>query len=145
VSEVLVGFPLLSELGANERAALRDFLEARELAAGRALFMPGEEAAELYLVDAGRVRLERDGRVLGYLERGDSFGALALLTIGRRECAAIAHDDTRLLSLSREAYLRLRREAPALALELSESILRGFTAGVRPFLPTLARGSDAPA
>jgi CRP-like cAMP-binding protein len=107
--------------------------------------MPGEEAAELYLVDAGRVRLERDGRVLGYLERGDSFGALALHTIGRRECAAIAHDDTRLLSLSREAYLRLRREAPALALELSESILRSFTAGVRAFLPALARGSDAPA
>lgn len=145
MSGVLVGFALLSELGANERAALRDFLETRELAAGRALFMPGEEAAELYLVDAGRMRLERDGRVLGYLERGDSFGALSLLTIGRRECAAIAHDDARLLSLSREGYLRLRREAPAIALALSESILRSFAAGVRPFLPALARGSDAAA
>jgi len=145
VSEVLAGFPLLAELGQNERAALRDFLEARELQAGRTLCMPGEEAAELYLVDAGRVRLERDARVLGFLERGESFGALALLTIGRRECAAFAHEDTRLLVLSRVDYLRLRSEAPALELELAESILRGFTAGVRPFLSALARNADAPA
>lgn len=145
MSDALDDFALLGELGQNERITLRGFLDARELAAGRALFMPGEEAAELYLIDAGRMRLEREGRVLGFLERGEAFGGLALLTIGRRECAAIAHEDSRLFILTREAYLRLRREAPALALELTESILRSFTAGVRPFLPTLACGPDTPA
>ncbi len=145
MSDALSAFALLAELGANERAVLSGFLESRELAAGRALFMPGEEAAELYFIDAGRVRLERDGRVLGFLERGDSFGALAVLTIGRRECAAFSQEDARLLVLSRVDYLRLRNEAPALALELTESILRSFTAGVRPFLSALARNADAPA
>ncbi len=145
MSEVLAGFALLAELSQNERAVLRDFLELRELGAGRSLFHPGEEAAELFFVEAGRVRLELDGRVLGFLERGDNLGALALLTIGRRECAAIAHEDTRLLSLTRAAYLRLRSDAPALALTLAETILRGFAAGVRPLLPALARGADAPA
>ena len=135
-------FALLSELSQSEWVTLRAYLEPRDFAAGRALCLAREEAAELFLVDAGRVRLERDGRVLGFLERGDSFGSLALTTIGRRECAAIAEQDTRVFALTREAYLRLRREAPALALELAEAILRSFAGSVRPLLADLSRTDD---
>jgi CRP-like cAMP-binding protein len=140
----LDGFPLLDDLGANQRDLLREYLEARGLRAGQALFRTGEESGELFLIARGRVRIEAGGRAYGALGNGETLGALSLVAIGSRQCDAIAEDDALLLSLSREAYLRMRLEVPGIALAIQESILRRFTGAVRAVLDGVRNGTTPP-
>jgi CRP-like cAMP-binding protein len=123
--------PLLSELVADDRRALAGFLEPRELDPGSTLFRAHDEAEELYFVLDGALHVRAGGELVGELGPGEVLGALCLVSVGRRECDAVAAVATRLLCLSREGYLRLRGDAPALALQLQEAVLRSFSLLVR--------------
>ena len=127
----LDGFPLLSELTADERRALEGCLEPRELGGGSVLYRTGEEADALYFVVEGLVSIRADGQSLADLGPGEVLGALSTVSIGKRECTVVGVTSVRLLTLSREAYLRLRDDLPALALRLQEAILRSFSNLVR--------------
>lgn len=131
MTDPLDRFPLLSELVADDRRALGEFLSERELDAGSTLFRTHEEAEELYFVVDGELSVRAGGETLGELGAGEVLGALCLVAVGRRECDAVAATRTRLLCLSREGYLRMRGDAPALALQLQEAVLRSFSALVR--------------
>jgi hypothetical protein len=62
--------------------------------------------------------------------------------IGKRECCALAETPVRLLTLSRESYLRLRLDLPQVALALQEGILRDLASVVRTWLPEVGRGAS---
>jgi CRP/FNR family cyclic AMP-dependent transcriptional regulator len=106
-------------------------MEARELDAGSVLFRAGEEAEELYFIVEGAVAVRSDGERVSELGAGEVLGALAIVTVGRRECEVSSATATKLLSLTRERYVRLREDLPALALRLQEAILRNFSTLVR--------------
>lgn len=131
MTAVLDGFPLLSEFTAEERSTLEACLETRELDAGSALFHSGEETDALYFVVEGTIAIRADGESLAELGAGEVLGALSLVCVGRRECEASGATPTKLLSLTREGYVRLREDLPALALRLQEAILRSFSMLVR--------------
>jgi CRP-like cAMP-binding protein len=131
VIELLSKFELLSELGEHGRELLCDFLRERHLRAGQGVFRAGDEAEELLLLVEGQVRLSAQGESLGLVRPGSAIGGASLVTIGNRECDAIAENPVVLLVLSRESYLRLRSDAPDVALALQEGILRDFAGVVR--------------
>jgi CRP-like cAMP-binding protein len=141
----LGGFPILSELSDDERGALESALEPRELDPGSVLFHSTEEADALYFLVEGSITIRSEGASLADLGPGEVLGALSLVSIGRRECDAVGATRAKLLSLTREGYLRLRDDAPALALRLQEAVLRSFAALVRGIVgdsraPTSAAG-----
>jgi CRP-like cAMP-binding protein len=131
MSSLLEGFPLLSEISADDRATLEGYLETRELDAGSVLFHSGEEADALYFAVEGALTIRADGQNVAELAAGEVLGALSLVSIGRRECEAVAATPIRVMSLTREHYLRLRDELPGLALRLQEAVLRSFATLVR--------------
>jgi len=131
MSSVLEGFALLSELTSENRTALEGYLEARELDAGSVLFHTGEEADALYFALEGSFTIRSDGQNLSELGAGEVLGALSLVSIGRRECDAVCATATRVMTLTREHYLRLRDDYPAIALYLQEAVLRNFSSLVR--------------
>lgn len=131
MSSLLAGFPLLSELSDEGRAALEAYLEPRELDAGSILFHSGEEADALYFALEGAVTIRSEGQTLTEFGPGEVLGALSLVSIGKRECEAVCATPTRVMSLTRERYLRLREDVPGLALCLQEAVLRSFAALVR--------------
>ena len=132
---------LLSEFLPDDRKALAEFLEPRELDPGSTLFRATEEAEEAYFVVEGGLNVRAAGETLGELGPGEVLGALCLVSAGRRECDAVAATTTKLLCLSRETYLRLRGDAPALALQLQEAVLRSFGSVVRS-VTTEARAAE---
>ena len=134
MTETLDRFALLSELVADDRRALAEFLTPREIDAGSALFRATEEAEDLYLVTQGALAIRVDGQPIAELGVGEAVGALCLVSVGKRECDAIAAEPTQVLCLSRESYLRLRADLPALALQLQEAVLRSFVSLVRNIL-----------
>jgi CRP-like cAMP-binding protein len=131
MTALLDGFPLLSELTTEERGSLEACLETRELDAGSVLFHGGEETDALYFVVDGALAIKSEGQTVSELGVGEVIGALSLVCVGRRECEATAAAPTKLLSLTRESYVRLREDLPALALRLQEAILRSFSMLVR--------------
>ncbi len=142
MKDLLSKVELLKDLGESAREQLAEHFEERRLDEGRALFRAQDEAEELYLVAEGRLRLEFSGQAVGMLGPGDVLGAASLVVIGRRECAAIAQTAVRVLTLTRESYLRLRLEQPQAALGLQEGILRDLANLVRAALPELRRITD---
>ena len=134
MNEKLGRFPLLGELIDSERGVLAEFLTERELDAGSTLFRVNEEAEELYFVTRGSLAIKADGQTVGELGAGEVLGALCLVSVGLRECDAVAIESSQLLCLSRESYLRLRSDQPALALKLEEGIVRSFSSLVRNIL-----------
>lgn len=140
MSDPLAKFELLQELGEEGREQLRAVLEERWLEAGQTLFTTQDEASELWLLTEGQLRLEADGEPIGVLGPGEVLGAASLVLISRRECSAVSETPVRLLSLSRENYLRIRSDMPAVALNLQEGILRELMRLVRLSLCDLRRG-----
>jgi NTE family protein len=134
VNEMLARFPLLAELIDSDRRTLAEFLTERELDSGSTLFRTNEEAEEMYFIVRGALAIKSDGQVVSELGAGEVLGALCLVSVGLRECDAVAIETSQLLCLSRESYLRLRSDQPTLALQLEEAILRSFSSLVRSIL-----------
>jgi CRP-like cAMP-binding protein len=143
MTETLDQIPLLAELISDDRRALSEFLTSRELDAGSTLFRASEEAEELYFVVEGSLAIRSEGQTIAELGPGEVLGALSLVSVGRRECEAVAVEPTRLWSLSRESFLRLRGDLPGVALQLEEAILRTFSSLVRNILGD-ARAPSSP-
>ncbi len=124
-------FDLLQELSTEQQDVLADLLTARCFQPGEALFWRNDEAAELFLICEGSVRIQLTGSVLGELRAGEAIGSVSLAVVGERQCDAIAIETTRVLALSRKSYLRLRVDTPALALALQEGVLRALAGFLR--------------
>ena len=97
--------------------------QTRRYAAGKQLFLKGDEAREIYLLDRGRVRaylLYPDGaeRTLCYVGRGNLVGEEVAAQPPRRIVCADAHTDITLTSLDNSALLRLVQEDEAVLREL---------------------------
>jgi CRP-like cAMP-binding protein len=109
---------------AELRAALERAAMAVTLAPGDSLFLQGDDADALYLLDQGEIAisvLAPSGRKLGLeiITEGEIFGEIGLFT-GRRTASATALGVARLRQVRRPDLLALIRPEPDLALELIE-------------------------
>lgn len=132
-------FSLFSDLTDSDREAVAALLEPIELVPGRQCFREGQESEGLLLIDRGELRLEsqRSGE-LGSSGEGTALGGLSLLVIGPREVTAIAVVPTRILQLSRAAFLRLAEDHPRTGLRLAQAIAAEFAGAVREDLDRIA-------
>jgi CRP-like cAMP-binding protein len=109
---------------------LLPYLAERRYDAGRRLFRSGEEAEQLLFLLEGEARVELKRIPLCTVGAGEMIGGLSLVVVGRRRCDVYAQETVLALALERSAYLRLRKEAPAVALVIQEAILRAFVRSV---------------
>ena len=114
---------LFAGLADADLAELAAGLRARRYPRGATIFLCGDPGESLCIIESGLVRLgltSADGRemVLALLGPGDFFGELAILDGRPRSADAIAVEDTRLLLLQRESFLRALEARPRLAIQL---------------------------
>jgi CRP-like cAMP-binding protein len=140
VNEIdLKRFSLFSDLTDSDREAVAELLEPIELVPGRQCFREGQEAEGLLLIDHGELRIESQrGGELGNSGEGTALGGLSLLVVGPREVTAIAIAPTRVLQLSRTAFLRLSEDHPRTGLRLAQAITAEFAGAVREGLDRIA-------
>ncbi|MBL8059030.1 MAG: Crp/Fnr family transcriptional regulator [Anaerolineales bacterium] len=120
---------LVEELGANSffaglpelaLAELASQASWREYGPGEMIFLEGEPAAGLYVLQGGWLKIVKvslDGReqVLRYLEPGEAFNALALFADQPNPATAIALEPAGVWLLRRETVLGLLRQRPDFA------------------------------
>ena len=102
----------------------------RKFKAKSLIFDEGDEGDYVYLIRAGRVEI-RGGtrtdapRVLATLKPGDVFGELAIFDNRPRMAAAIAVEDTAVVSISRdEFHVQLERVDPAMKVIMQMMVRR---------------------
>ena len=82
----------------------------------------GDVLDQIYIVRKGGLRIETDGKIVGSIKSGDTFGEAGLFSKKSTVSNAIAEEATVLYLLKRADIKRLIREVPDIALNFLESI-----------------------
>lgn len=118
--------PLFAGLDDAQCRALASAMRVRRVEPGEALFVAGNAAEALHVVLSGEVGIEREGRVLGEVVRGDVVGERGLLEGGRHGSTARARTQLEVATLDSSALERLVRLRPDVALVLYRNLARGL-------------------
>lgn len=119
--ELLKGVPFLAPLPDRVLDALATASRTRAVDKDEFLFLDGDEARAAWLVVSGRVAVLKesvDGRtqILRIWEAGDLLGEVALFGGSRYPASAQALEDSQVLSVPREAMVRILEAEPTLSL-----------------------------
>jgi|SRR3954470_16277277 CRP/FNR family cyclic AMP-dependent transcriptional regulator len=122
-TEMLAEVPLFELLDNTERESLCQLLETNQFDKGTAIFSAGDAGDCVHIVIEGRVEVfiqnfEGTKILLRENERGDVFGDISMFDGGPRTATAVAIEDTKTLSLDREALLTLLTKHPHSGLDL---------------------------
>lgn len=87
------------------------------------IFGEGQKGSELYIIQSGSVKITKivDNKeiILAILKPGDMFGEMALLEDKPRSAAAISHEDTQLMVISRANFKKMVSEQPQIVTKLT--------------------------
>jgi voltage-gated potassium channel len=115
VVERLSRLPLFAGLSSDELARVARSFEEKQVSAGTRLTLEGASGYSFFVIESGRVEVERGGEVLEMLGPGDFFGEAAILTGKRRNATVMANSDVTVLVLFGTEFRVLERELPATA------------------------------
>lgn len=141
-SEDLKRFALFSDFSDEDREAVAELLEARELPNGKSAFREGAEAEGLVLLCKGRLKLKskRTGTLVGILEAPAHLGAVSLFVFGKREVTALADGPASIRCLPRSGLPRLVDDSPRAAFRLAAAVAAELAGLSRESLDLIAEG-----
>jgi len=119
--------PVLAALAPDELATLLDKAVPRNLEQGDILFLAGEEARRVYLVERGVMKLtctDGEGRetIVGLAVEGDLVGDIAATDREPQPFDAVAATKSLLVAMDADAFRRLVASRPAASLALAATI-----------------------
>ena len=126
-AELIDELPAFDDLPADVLSDLAGRVRLRTVRPGQPVFRQGDRAAAFFIVRSGVVNIETehpdtgDTQVLTVLERGESFGELALLKSTPRSATARAATETDLFEIDESTFDRLLADeinAPTFGLTL---------------------------
>jgi CRP/FNR family transcriptional regulator, cyclic AMP receptor protein len=114
--------PLFAGLTAEERAEVAGCLRDVTVEAGTALATQGDNAYELFIIEAGDAEVRKDGQAVRTLSAGDVFGEIGLLATGTRTASVVATSPMRLAVMFSREYKQLESRMPELAKSLRQTM-----------------------
>lgn len=126
--ESLKKFPIFEGLSSNDLEQVATVLKHQKVPQGTQLIRQEQNAAEVFFINDGRVRVEMmgvDGKaseVLTTLTAGDSVGELALARVGRRTASAITQMDSELYSADAASLNTLFERHPLIGLKVFRNL-----------------------
>ncbi|HET8568867.1 MAG TPA: Crp/Fnr family transcriptional regulator [Candidatus Limnocylindria bacterium] len=129
VASILGSVSFFAGLPPEQLEELSRSLQRRTVRAGKAIFRQDDPGSSLFIIESGVVKVQRtspDGKevILAILGAGDFFGELALLDGEPRSADAIAKDDSVLLTLERDDFLRYIEKDMRVATKLLAALSR---------------------
>jgi CRP-like cAMP-binding protein len=113
---------LFASLDGKEIERLTGWLEIRTAQPGERLVPEGASGYTFFVIDQGTARVERNGKSLRDLGRGDFFGELAMLGEGRRTADVIATSPVTLFVLFGTEFRELETTMPVVATRIHEAM-----------------------
>lgn len=118
--EVLKGMQMFRYLSYKELVQIGGIAEMVEFKLDQTIFTAGEPGDAMFVVIAGMVRLQKDGKTVAELGRGQHFGEMSLVDRSVRSltATAIAAEGTRLVAIQRKDFYELIKKEPASAVKM---------------------------
>jgi NTE family protein len=116
--------PLFADRTAEEREALAACMREVTVDAGTPLVTEGDNAYELFVIEAGNAEVRKDDKVVRTLGPGDVVGEIGLLATGTRTASVVATSSLRLLAMFTREYKQLESRMPGLAKSLRETMAK---------------------
>ncbi len=121
--------PLLAPLGPDALARLSEKVELREVRRREVVYLPGDPAETIYLVNGGRVKISkvtRDGKALtlNYCGPSEVFGESSLVDGGAREEMAEAMENSMISEIERGVFEELLMSNAMLGLEMTKLLAK---------------------
>jgi serine phosphatase RsbU (regulator of sigma subunit) len=95
-----------------------DGLQQEFYAAGETIFEAGGPGNRMFVILAGEISIEVEGRRIDRLQAGTIVGEMALIDDGARSASAVALQDCRLLPVDRALFGRLIQQVPNFAIQV---------------------------
>jgi CRP/FNR family transcriptional regulator, cyclic AMP receptor protein len=116
--------PLFADRTAEEREALAACMREVTVDAGTPLVTQGDNAYELFVIEAGNAEVRKDDKVVRTLGPGDVVGEIGLLATGTRTASVVATSPLRLLAMFTREFKQLESRMPGLAKSLRETMAK---------------------
>jgi CRP-like cAMP-binding protein len=120
--DALKGVPLFGALSRRHLDAVAREADEVQVDAGRVLTRQGTLGREFFLILEGGARVERDGKVIARLGRGDFIGEMSIIDGKPRSATVIAESPTALLVVERRCFVALLDTVPGLQKKLLVSL-----------------------
>ena len=129
IARVLAVVPVFNALSDAERAELVTHLRPRRFSRDEVVFHRDDAGGQLYVILSGSVKVaipDEEGReIVVALERdGAVFGELALFDDAPRSATVTALDETQVVTLAREDFLRVLERSPRATREILRLLAR---------------------
>ena len=131
--ELLQKVPLFAGLRRGDLERVAALVDEVDVPGDVELTHEGRVGHEFFVIVEGRVRVEREGRVIGTLGRGDFLGEIALIDGRPRSASVITEAPTRLLVMAHREFDSLLDSYPA----VQNQVLRALADRVRRSEPDL--------
>src|SRR6185503_5911307 len=129
--EILRKVDLFQYCTYRELMAVCQVAEQRDVMAGTQLFRDGEIGRELFVIQAGKVAIEKSGTRLATLEPADYFGEMSFIDTPHRSADALTLEDSTFLVVRRDRFLQLVKQDSDLAAKVMWQLLQKLTRVVR--------------
>ena len=120
----LAQIPLFADLTDDERAEVAACMREVTVDTGTTLATEGDNAYEVFVIEAGDADVHKGGEVIRKLGPGDVFGEIGLLATGTRTASVVATSPMRLVAMFSREYKQLEGRMPALARSLRETMAK---------------------
>jgi CRP/FNR family transcriptional regulator, cyclic AMP receptor protein len=120
--ETLKKIPVFAQVSDEALKKIAPFVDLKEVAEGRAIVSEGGYSNELFAIEDGTVKVERQGETLAELGPGDIFGEQGLLEKQGRSATVTATSSVRLLRIGNAELARMKKAMPEVVDELRRRI-----------------------
>jgi CRP-like cAMP-binding protein len=142
IGEHVESSAVFSGLNDEQRRRVAGTFDYRTFESAAFVFDKGSESDEMYVVLSGRISVERDGRHVGYVGRGECLGEIALMSDRVHSAAARVVEAAEAGVMTRAALRDLVRRRPDIGVVLYRNLAREL--GDKLVRTDRTRARDAP-
>jgi len=118
----LAALPLLASLAEQELSEIAPWFDVKEVGAGVRLVGEGTTGTTFFVLAEGSVDVTAGGERIASLGRGEFFGEMALLGLGRRTATVTTTSEARVLVIVGDDFRRLQSRFPAVAAQIEATM-----------------------
>jgi CRP/FNR family cyclic AMP-dependent transcriptional regulator len=122
--DLLKKVPLFSNLSQRHLGKISKHVDQIQVERERVLAQEGKKGWEFIFVVDGKARVEKNGRLIRQLSRGDFFGEISLIDGEPRTATVIAETDMTLLTVDKRSFDHLLDAIPGLQKKMLVSLCK---------------------
>ena len=110
----------------DERAAIAEYADEVDVAAGEKLVEEGEFGYQFFVIEHGQAEVTANGERIAELGPGDFFGEIGLMLTGRRTASVTALSAMTLITLFEQNFRTVEQRYPEIAERVRQAVAERF-------------------